>query len=53
MISALKYAISKGIPFRIRSGRHDYEANSNVNRGLVIDISNINYTFIAKINKVW
>lgn len=50
VINALKYAISKGIPFRIRSGRHDYQANSNVNRGLVIDISNINYTFIDKIN---
>ena len=50
VINALKYAILECIPFRIRSGRHDYQANSNVNRGLVIDISNINYTFIDKIN---
>ncbi|ARC86720.1 berberine and berberine like family protein [Clostridium argentinense CDC 2741] len=50
VINALKYAISECIPFRIRSGRHDYQANSNVNRGLVIDISNINYTFIDRIN---
>lgn len=48
--NALKYAISKEISFRIRSGRHDYETNSNVNKGMVIDISNINYTFIDEIN---
>lgn len=48
--NALRYAVSKDIPFRIRGGRHDYEANSNVNKGMVIDISNINYTYIDEIN---
>ncbi|WP_432665427.1 FAD-binding oxidoreductase [Wukongibacter baidiensis] len=50
IVNALKYAVSNEIPFRIRSGRHDYEGNSNVNKGMVIDISNINYTFIDEIN---
>jgi len=53
VMNALKYAISEDVPFRIRGGRHDYEANSNVNKGMVIDISNINYTSIDEIdNKV-
>ncbi len=50
--AALRFAISNNISFRIRSGRHDYEANSNVNNGIVIDISNINYIFLDKNNNV-
>ncbi|PAB58346.1 FAD-binding oxidoreductase [Anaeromicrobium sediminis] len=50
VINTLKYAISEDIPFRVRNGRHDYEGNSNVNKGIVIDVSNINYTFIDEVN---
>ncbi|WDV45808.1 FAD-binding oxidoreductase [Clostridiaceae bacterium M8S5] len=49
--NALKYAVSNDTKFRVRTGRHDYEANSNVNKGMVIDISNINYTIVDEINK--
>lgn len=50
--NALKYSIKNNIPFRIRSGRHDYEATSILNKGMVIDISNINYSFIDEKNKM-
>lgn len=50
IISTLKYAVNNNIPFRIRSGRHDFEAISNLNKGIVIDISKINYVKINKSN---
>lgn len=35
-------ARSCNIPFRVRSGRHDFEGSSNITDGMVIDISGIN-----------
>merc|ERR1712193_218075 len=32
VINALKYAVSEDIHFRVRSGRNDYEGNSNVEK---------------------
>ncbi|WP_346887050.1 FAD-dependent oxidoreductase [Clostridium sp. UBA1056] len=48
--NALRFVLSNNLPFRIRSCRHDYEGNSNINNGIVIDISNINYVLIDKNN---
>ncbi|WP_349407673.1 FAD-binding oxidoreductase [Pseudalkalibacillus sp. SCS-8] len=39
VLNALKYAREKDIPFRVRSGRHSYQNFSILNKGLVIDIS--------------
>lgn len=38
---AILWARRQGVPFRIRSGGHSYEAFSLVNHGLVIDVSRI------------
>ncbi|KSU84627.1 FAD/FMN-containing dehydrogenase [Fictibacillus enclensis] len=37
--NALKWARKQRTPFRVRSGRHSYENFSLVNRGLIIDVS--------------
>lgn len=37
--NALRWAREKQVPFRVRSGRHSYENFSLVNRGLIIDVS--------------
>lgn len=46
IISALHYSQFHNIPFRIRSGRHDYESTSNIDEGIVIDLSPLNSIFI-------
>ncbi len=40
---AVRWARRHRIRFRIRSGRHSYEAYSILNRGLVIDVSAVNH----------
>ncbi|MDM5229824.1 FAD-binding oxidoreductase [Lysinibacillus pakistanensis] len=42
VINALNWARENNEPFRIRSGRHSYENYSLLNKGLVIDISDMN-----------
>lgn len=42
VINALSWARENNEPFRIRSGRHSYENYSLLNKGLVIDISDMN-----------
>lgn len=42
VVNALKWARENNEPFRIRSGRHSYENFSLVNKGLVIDVSDMN-----------
>ncbi|HFJ9447555.1 FAD-binding oxidoreductase [Bacillus cereus group sp. TH243-1LC] len=37
--NALKWARERHVPFRLRSGRHSYENFSLLNRGLIIDVS--------------
>lgn len=37
--NALKWARERHVPFRLRSGRHNYENFSLLNRGLIIDVS--------------
>ena len=39
MCNALKWARERHVPFRLRSGRHSYENFSLLNRGLIIDVS--------------
>jgi hypothetical protein len=39
--NAIKCVSSKGIPFRVRSGRHSYEELSLMDDGLIIDISGL------------
>jgi hypothetical protein len=41
--NAICWARKRKIKFRIRTGRHSYEAYSSLDNGLVIDISEINY----------
>lgn len=52
VIKAIKYARDNNLEFRARSGRHDFEVNSNVDNGIVIDISNINHVFIDEDKKI-
>lgn len=42
VVNALKWARENDEAFRIRSGRHSYENFSLVNKGLVIDVSEMN-----------
>lgn len=42
VVNALKWARENNEPFRVRSGRHSYENYSLLNKGLVIDISDMN-----------
>lgn len=50
VIKTLKIAKEKNLDFRIRNHRHDFEGNSNLDCGLVIDLSNINHIFIDEEN---
>lgn len=52
VINALLWTREKGIPFRIRSGRHNYEGLSVLDRGLVIDVSNMKRTAINRENGI-
>ena len=38
-VTPLKWAREHHVPFRLRSGRHSYENFSLLNRGLIIDVS--------------
>ncbi|MGE8080144.1 FAD-binding oxidoreductase [Peribacillus loiseleuriae] len=42
VVNALKWARENRFPFRLRSGRHSFENFSLVNRGLIIDVSEMN-----------
>ncbi len=42
VINTIKWARRHEIPFRVRSGRHSYEAFSLVNGGIIIDVSGLN-----------
>lgn len=42
IINALKWSRENCVPFRVRSGRHSYENFSLLNRGIVIDTSDMN-----------
>lgn len=42
VVNALKWAREHDVPFRIRSGRHSYENFSLLNKGLIIDVSEMN-----------
>lgn len=42
VVNALKWVRENRIPFRLRSGRHSFENFSLVNRGLIIDVSEMN-----------
>lgn len=50
VVNALKWAREHGIPFRIRSGRHSYENFSLLNKGLIIDVSEMNHITINQKN---
>ncbi|MFC8151488.1 FAD-binding oxidoreductase [Bacillus paralicheniformis] len=41
IVNALQWARENEVPFRVRSGRHSYENFSLLNRGLVIDTSDM------------
>jgi FAD/FMN-containing dehydrogenase len=42
--NAVRYAKANKVPFRVRSGRHNYEGYSSlVKDGLIIDVSDINF----------
>lgn len=42
VVNAVKWAREHKVEFRIRSGRHSYEAYSTVKDGMIIDVSDIN-----------
>lgn len=42
VINGVKWARERGVPLRVRSGRHSYEGFSTVNGGIVIDVSPLN-----------
>lgn len=48
VVNALKWARENNEPFRIRSGRHSYENFSLLNKGLVIDVSDMNSILIDR-----
>lgn len=48
VINAVLWARDKNIPFRIRSGRHNYEGLSVVDSGLVIDVSDMKRTAVNR-----
>jgi FAD/FMN-containing dehydrogenase len=49
--NAIKWARKKNVKFRIRTGRHSYEAYSSLDGGLVIDISEMNQVKIDRRKK--
>lgn len=48
VVNALKWARENNEAFRIRSGRHSYENFSLLNKGLVIDVSDMNHISINR-----
>jgi FAD/FMN-containing dehydrogenase len=41
--AALQYAVARGLPFRVRGGRHNYEGHSSrVKQGVIIDMRRLN-----------
>ena len=50
VINAVLWARDRNIPFRVRSGRHNYEGLSSVNSGLVIDVSNMKRSAVNRRN---
>lgn len=52
IIKSLKFAKDHNLDFRIRSHRHDFEANSNLNCGLIIDLSKINYVNVDETEEI-
>jgi FAD/FMN-containing dehydrogenase len=52
VINAICWARGNGIPIRIRSGRHSFEAFSLVNGGLIIDVSELNEILIDREKKI-
>lgn len=48
VVNALKWARENNEAFRIRSGRHSYENFSLLNKGLVIDVSDMNHISIDR-----
>lgn len=52
VIKAIKYARDNNLEFRARSGRHDFEVNSNIDNGILIDISNINHVYIDEVKEI-
>ncbi len=51
IINAIKWARDHQIPFRLRSGRHNYEGLSSMNNGLIIDVSEMKRIQIDKTHK--
>ncbi|MFC0189817.1 FAD-binding oxidoreductase [Fictibacillus aquaticus] len=52
VVNAVKWAKEKCVPFRIRTGRHSYEAYSSLDDGLVIDISEMKSFRVSKDKKL-
>lgn len=50
VMRSLQIVKEKNLDFRVRSNRHDFEANSNLDCGLVIDLSKINHIIIDEEN---
>ncbi len=48
VINAVKWARETHTPIRVRCGRHSYEAFSIVNKGIVIDVSEMNKVLLEK-----
>ncbi|MGP4081095.1 FAD-binding oxidoreductase [Pseudalkalibacillus sp. R45] len=51
VLNALKFAREKEIPFRVRSGRHSYQNFSILNKGIVIDLSEMNKISVNALRK--
>ncbi|MBN3553439.1 FAD-binding oxidoreductase [Fictibacillus nanhaiensis] len=49
--NAIRWARKKRVKFRIRTGRHSYEAYSSLDGGLVIDISELNEVKVDRKSK--
>ncbi len=48
VVNALTYARENNLPFRVRSGRHNYEGYSLVQDGIVIDLSDIQHVRVDR-----
>ncbi|WP_408009950.1 FAD-binding oxidoreductase [Pseudalkalibacillus sp. A8] len=51
VLNALKFARENDIPFRVRSGRHSYQNFSILNKGIVIDISEMNTVSVNRFQR--
>lgn len=51
VLNALTFAREKGLPFRVRSGRHSYQNFSILDKGLVIDVSDLNKVSVNAASK--